>query len=247
MTGAGSGIGKATALRLSAEGAHIALLDKRPGTSAAVAEEIIASGGHAVPFDGDVGDESTVQRAIDDASERFGGLDLVAACAGITIYSATDEMSLELWDVTIRVNLTGVFLCVKYSIPHLVAAGGGSIVTVGSVASLVAAGGSCAYDASKGAVLQFTRSIAAEYADRGIRANCVCPGVIVTDLASNSRTVANTASGSSRLPEGRRIERPIARPGQPSEVSSVIAFLCSDEASYITGAAIPVDGGHTAV
>ena len=247
MTGAGGGIGKSTALRFIREGAKVAILDVRPGAAEAVVDEIAACGGKAIAFTGDASDETTVRQALDEASAEFGGLDIAAACAGITIYSETDSMSLEIWDVTIRVNLTSVFLLAKYALPHLVTAGGGSFVTVGSVASLVAAGGSCAYDASKGAVLQLTRSIAAEYADRGIRANCVCPGHIITDLASNSRAVTMVTPDSLRRPEARRIERPMARPGEPEEIASVIAFLCSDEASYVTGVAIPVDGGHTAV
>jgi NAD(P)-dependent dehydrogenase (short-subunit alcohol dehydrogenase family) len=148
------------------------------------------------------------------------------------------------------------FITLKHALDHLTAdhlatdhpttGGGGVIVTIGSVASLVAAGTSASYDASKGGVLQLTRAIAAEYADRNIRANCVCPGLVRTSLAENSQRLYG-APGTRAEPPFSRARRPVERPADPAEIASVVAFLCSAGSSFMTGAAVPVDGGYTAV
>jgi len=247
VTGAGSGIGRATAALLAGDGASVALVDKRPGVADDAAAAIAAGGGNAIAFTGDVGDEAFVAGAVEEATARFGRLDTVVSAAGITIYGPTDAMPLEVWEATIRVNLTGAFLVLKHTLPALVASGDGAIVTVGSVSSLVAAGGSPAYDASKGGVLQLTRSVAAEYADRGVRANCVCPALVHTSIGENSQIVSGFAGDRSRTAIGHRVQRPIERGAEPDEIARVIVFLCSPDSSYITGAAIPVDGGHTAI
>jgi NAD(P)-dependent dehydrogenase (short-subunit alcohol dehydrogenase family) len=248
VTGGGSGVGRAVALQLIHEGASVTVLDIRSEAAELVAAEISTQGGVATAVQADVGDEASISAAIVDAAAALGGLDTVVACAGVALPGATAEMSIELWNTILRVNLTGVFLTVKHALPHLQQAGGGAIVTVGSVASLVAAGGTSAYEASKGGVLQFTRGVAVEFADHGIRANCVCPGVVATDLRANSREVAGVANVSgSRRSGSDRIDVPMSRACDPNEVATAIAFLCSDEASFITGIALPVDGGFTAV
>jgi NAD(P)-dependent dehydrogenase (short-subunit alcohol dehydrogenase family) len=248
ITGAGSGIGRATALRLATEGASIAALDVRREAADRIASEVAQLGAMAIGLTCDVGEEPSVVAAISAVVERFGGLDTVVASAGITLDGATESVTLSEWNVVMRVNLTGVFLTVKHALPHLCAAGAGAIVTIGSVASLVAAGRAASYDASKGAVLQFTRAIAVEYADRGIRANCVCPGVVATDLAAHSQGIGRPDSLTSRpAPRPLRVSVPMNRVADPTEISGVVAFLCSDDASFVTGAAIAADGGYTAI
>lgn len=250
VTGGGSGIGRAVAHRLATEGASVGVLDVRDGAADEVAATIVHKGGTALGVGCDVGNEESVAAATEVVASRFSGLDTVVACAGIAYAEHTESMPLDAWETMLRVNLTGVFLTVKHALPHLIAAGGGSITTIGSVASLVAAGRCSAYDASKGGVLQFTRHIAAEYVDHGIRANCVCPGLVATDLVSNTRSIArNVHRGGKRRPAAvaDRVDIPISRASDPSEIASSVTFLSSDDATFITGIALPVDGGYTAV
>lgn len=248
VTGGGSGIGRAVGIRFAAEGASVGLIDIRPGAADAVALEITDLGGTACATAGDVGDEDSLAAAVTRIAGTFGGLDTAVACAGLAYPGTTHGTTLDAWETMLRVNLTGVFLTVKHALPHLLAAGGGSVVTIGSVASLVAAGQSSAYDASKGGVLQFTRAVAVEYVDDGIRANCVCPGLVATELGVNSRAITDQTNASGRRrPAADRLDIPMSRASDPAEIAAAVAFLCSDEASFITGVALPVDGGFTAI
>jgi NAD(P)-dependent dehydrogenase (short-subunit alcohol dehydrogenase family) len=246
VTGAGSGIGAACARSLVDGGAAVAVLDVRGDAADSVAAACGADGGRAIAIQCDVGDEASVAAAVASAAAELGGIDTVVAAAGIARPGTTHQLSLAEWDTVIRVNLTGVFLTLKHTLALLEAAGGGSIVTIGSVASLVAAGSSSSYDAAKGGVLQLTRAVATEYVDRNIRANCVCPGVVATSLSANSRQLHGPQAAAGD-PPFTRIRRPIERYADPGEIASVVAFLCSAGASYMTGAAVPVDGGYTAI
>lgn len=248
VSGAGSGIGRGVALCLASEGASVAIADVRLDLAEGLAAEIVETGGSAIAVHVDVTQDASVEDGVATAAEQLGGLDVLVACAGILHAGPTHDMDPELWDLTLRVNLTGTFLVLRRGLPHLLEAGRGSIVTIGSVASLVAGGYSSSYDASKGGVLQLTRAVAVEYADRNIRANCVCPGAVTTNLKAHSEKALGPLPGTGSRPSPpSRVKVPMDRHADPREIGAVVAFLCSDGASFLTGAAVPVDGGHTAV
>jgi 3-oxoacyl-[acyl-carrier protein] reductase len=243
LTGAASGIGRACAERLAAEDAFVAVTDRDLRAAQAVADAIIERGGRALALVADVADEGSVSDAVARMAQEAGGLDAVVTCAGILHATPCHEMALELWELTLRVNLTGTFLAVRECLPYLLDAGGGSVVTIGSVAAMVAGGYSVSYDASKGAVLQFTRAIGAEYAGRGIRANCICPGAVTTNLKRTSAEVLGALAGKG----AKWVQPPMDRHADPIELAGAVAFLCSDDSSFMTGSAVIVDGGFTAV
>ena len=247
VTGGGSGIGRAVAFRLAAEGAAVGVVDVRDGAAEAVATAISQDGGKASPRPATWGarPRSRSRRRSWWGARRAGHRRRLRRHR---LPGVTHETPLEAWETMLRVNPHRRLPHREARSPHLIeAGGGGAIVTIGSVAALVAAGQSSAYDASKAGVLEFTRAVAVEYVDDGIRANCVCPGLIATDLGAEHPGHHRPDRRVRPAPAGDRPRRrPDARVG-PSEIAAAVAFLCSDDASFITGIALPVDGGFTAI
>lgn len=243
VTGAGSGIGQATARRLAQEGAAVACVDLDVGTAEASAAAIRSElGGTALGLGVDVTDEEQVAAGVAAVVEQLGGLDVLIANAGVEGPVATiPNISLGAWDAVVAVNLTGVFLCAKHSIPALCERQGSIVITC-SNASTSAVPRWGAYNATKGAVLALTRSLAIDHAPDGLRVNCVCPGAIATPLLRRGFTIVG--GGGEAEAEAAMAKR--GRIGTPDEIASVIAFLASDEASLVNGAALYADGGASA-
>jgi NAD(P)-dependent dehydrogenase (short-subunit alcohol dehydrogenase family) len=239
VTGAGSGLGRATAARIAAEGGAVACLDvAADGTEATVAE-IRAAGGKARAYRADVTDPESMREVVGAAARDLGRPSVVVTCAGIGRFANTHDMPFEDWARIIAVNLTGTFLTAQAALPYLLD-GGGSIVTVSSNAGLMGVPYGAAYCASKGGVILLTRALAAEYLGRGVRANCVAPGGIKTPLQKAFH----------QLPDGadpeifRNLMTPLGN-STPAEVAALIAFVGSDEGRYMTGSVVSIDGGLT--
>lgn len=237
VTGAASGIGAAHARLFAAQGAKVLLCDIQEALGQSVAEEICASGGEARFFHLDVTDDVAWANAVACAVDSFGELTTLVNVAGIASSAGLENETREGWDKVIGVNQTGTMLGMKAAMPALLQSGNAAIVNIASMLAVIASRGAFAYQASKGALRQMTRSVALEYAARGVRANTVCPGVIETPML---------AGGSEQVREMQVQATPMKRLGKPQEIAFCSLFLCSDEASYITAADFVVDGGTTA-
>ncbi len=238
VTGAARGQGEGVARRFAAEGARVALLDVLDEAGKRTAEAIGRAGGEAIFVHCDVSRQGDVAAAVEDAVERFGGLDILYNNAAIVAYGRkVADLSVEDWDRTIGVNLRGPFLCSKYALPHLIARGGGSIINVSSHGAFQASpSGIADYGASKGGVVVLTYYLASEYGPQNVRANCIAPGPVPTDL--NAPFLGNEA--------GRRATAaiiPMKRVGAIEDIANAAVFLASDESKWITGAVLRVDGG----
>jgi NAD(P)-dependent dehydrogenase (short-subunit alcohol dehydrogenase family) len=239
VTGAGSGLGHATALRLSAEGAAVACLDIAGDAAEKTAVEVSEQGGTGRAYRTDVSDPSSVRVAVDGAASDLGRPQVIVNCAGIGRFAHTHEVPFEDWQRILGVNLTGTFLVCQAAIPHLLD-GGGVIVNIASNAGIRSQPYSAAYCASKAGVVHLTKCLADEYLKRGIRANCVAPGGIDTPLQQEF----------AKMPEGvdwkafRKVMSPLGT-STPDEIAGVVLFLASDETRYMTGAVVSVDGGIT--
>jgi NAD(P)-dependent dehydrogenase (short-subunit alcohol dehydrogenase family) len=233
VTGAGRGLGRAIALAAAREGAAVGLVGRTARTLEETAAEASAREVRAVPVPADVSDPAAVERALAAAADG-----LVTAASVDCVQAPTGEMELSDWDRTIAVNLSGAFYCCRFALPHLVEAGGGAIVNITSVAGERAWPEDVAYNASKAGVEMLTRTIAVEYAARGVRANCLAPGVIDAGMTDE-------------LPSAEERERlralhPLGRFGDAAEVAEAAIWLLSDAASFTTGATLRVDGGFLA-
>lgn len=242
ISGAGGGIGRATALKFAAEGAAVIVSDIRAEPAEETAHAIAQAGGKATISIGDLTDPAICEAVFAAGAKSLGGIDILFNNAGIVAAGDAGpvETPIAAWNATLSANLTAVFLACKYGIPYLLQAGQGAIVNNASIVALVgSAFPQIAYTAAKGGVLSMTRELAIMYGRRNIRANAICPGPVATPLVASF--LADQAAW-----EARRPYMPMGRLGKPEEIAALVAFLASDEASYITGAAYAVDGGITA-
>jgi len=237
VTGGSSGIGRAAALAFAAEGARVAIGARRAAESEETVRQIESRGGEAMFVAADVRRADAVKNLMDAAANRWNRLDLAFNNAGIggSAFVPTHDYSEQVWDDVIDINLKGVFLAMKYEIPHMLKSGGGAIVNMSSVAGLIGGPIGIAYYASKHGVIGATKAAAIEYAKRGIRVNAVCPAVIRTAMSADVFDGENEARVLAMHPMGRF--------GTVEEVADAVVFLCSNKASYITGHALPVDAG----
>jgi len=239
VTGAGRGLGRAIAVQYAREGASVICWDRDADTAQATADAIGAMGGSAVGCAIDVADRAAVAAMARHALDAFGRVDVVCNNAGVLDdFRPAADTSDALWDRIIAVNLTGPFVISRAFIPHMLERGAGTFVNIASIAGLVAQAGGAAYTTSKHGVIGLTRQIAADYGQRGIRANAICPGSVDTDLARDFLDGA---------PEVMQVVEsvPAGRIGKPEEIAELATYLASDSASFVHGAAMVIDGGWT--
>ena len=248
VTGGGSGIGRGACQRIAAEGGAVGVADIREALAHETADEIRSNGGRALAIHCDVADETQVAAAVGKTVSELGGLHGLVANAGTAGSGWVHELTLEDWNFVLGVNLTGPFLCAKHSIPHMIEAGGGSIVVTSSIAgSVIGAGGAAvSYAVSKAGVIQLARQIAVDYGSQGIRANAIQPAAVLDSNmpkhVGEDRERQTTPLAALPRPKAWL---PLRKAGHTrDEYGATVAFLLSDDAGYITGAAIPVDGGY---
>jgi len=242
VTGSASGIGRSIALAFAREGAVVMGADVNTDGGEQTAKDIEKAGGKSGFIETDVAESEQVKALVEKTVERFGKLDIMVNNAGIEVFRRLADTEEEIWDRLIAVNLRGVFLGTKHAVPTMLENGGGVILNMASVAGIMGTGGLAAYNAAKGGVVLLTKSTAMDYGSRGIRANCLCPGFISTPMvdAILSMPGADDLKGTviGLCPAGRL--------GKPEEVAACAVFLASDEASFVNGHALVIDGGMSA-
>lgn len=245
ISGAGSGIGRAAAQLFAAEGAAVAVLDLRAEAADETVAKIVADGGRAVALVANVASAPEVEAAMTTVVSTLGRLDVVYNNAGVDSKGSVADATEDDWDRALAVNAKGTFLVSRAAVPHLIAAGGGSIINQGSVAALVGVPNFAAYCAAKGAVVALTRSMAVDLAQHQIRVNAICPGTVFTPLMEPMLR----ARGDGDLQAGLAktlLKYPIGRLGTPEDIARVALFLACDDAAFLTGSTVTADGGMTA-
>ena len=242
VTGGGSGIGRQVALRLSSEGARVGVVDLREAAAQAVVDEIREQGGEAVVVVADVTSSSQVEAGVQKLEDAFGAVHFVVNCAGVALgEGGVVECSEDHWDKTMAINVKSIFLTGKFAIPRIIAAGGGSIVNIASVFGLVANPDECGYAASKGAVINLTRQMALQHAQDRVRVNAVLPSDCDTPLIAGLLGVEGEELEAAKRDLAAPI--PMGRLAKPEEIAAGITFLLSEDAGFITGISLPIDGG----
>ena len=244
VTGAGSGIGRAAAVRFAAEGAAVAVVDLNADAAKNTAAQISAAGGRALPVAADVADRAQVSGCFAQIRTEYGRISVLYNNAGVNSSGSVLDATEDDWDRSFAVNAKGTFLCAQAAAPAMVAAGGGSIINQGSVAALVGIANFASYCAAKGAVVALTRSMSVDLAPRGVRVNVICPGTVYTPLMEPMLT----ARGGGDMAAGLALtvaKYPIGRLGTPAEIAAVALFLASDDSSFLTGSVVTADGGMT--
>jgi NAD(P)-dependent dehydrogenase (short-subunit alcohol dehydrogenase family) len=248
VTGAGSGIGKAAALRLAREGAAVGALSHTESEIRRTVQEIETAGGRAIPLLADIAEEVQMRSAVEDLVRAFGRLDVVFANAGINgVWAPIDELQPDEWDRTVDTNLRGTYLTLHHAVPHLKAAGGGSIVITSSIngTRTFTSAGATAYACTKAAQLAMTQMLALELAQHKIRVNVICPGRIDTEIQENTdQRNTEVAQVPAEYPEGK-IPLTGKEPGTSDEVAELVLFLASERARHITGTPVWIDGGQS--
>lgn len=240
VTGAASGIGKATAIRLANEGASVFCADIAAEGAEATAKQIVGGGGSAAGGGVDVSELSSCERIVEAAGEALGGLDILCNIAGILRPGHTTEIDIASWDQTLAINLSGTFYMCRAALPRLLE-NGGVIVNMASAAALQGVPYNAAYCAAKAGVVGLTQSLAAEYAKRDVRVNCICPGGVQTPMTMRGLDVAEMDPSLMA-----RIAPLMPKLAQPEEIAAMVAYLASDETAYVTGSAFKIDGGQLA-
>lgn len=242
VTGASVGIGKATAKTFAREGARVVIVDIDESEGKRATQEVDQAEGEALFVLADVSDEDAVVDLMRTVEDRWGGLDVLVNNAGIYRQGTADRTPLDEWERVLAVNLTGPFLCTKHGVPLMEQSGGGVVINIASEAGLVGIENQVAYNVSKGGLIALTRSCAVDFAARGVRVNCVCPGTTDTPLV---REAVNRAEDPAQARRHLEQIRPLDRLGRPEEIASAVLYLASEGAAYATGSVFSIDGGYT--
>lgn len=243
ITGGGTGIGRAIALAFAREGAKVAVAGRRKEKLDETLHELEKQGDEGLAIVCDVSQAKDAERAVRETAKKFGAMNVLVNNAGVLHAATIEGTSEEQWDTLLTINLKGPFLMCKAALPEFRKAGGGTIVSVGSVLGLIGMKDRAAYCASKGGVTLLTKAIALDHAHENVRANCICPSIVETELVKG---LFSGSDGGKAMRKARIDQIPLGRMGRPEDVAGMAVFLASEESSWLTGAAVPLDGGLSA-